>query len=223
VSDPTPNDNESLAARPAQEDDTTTDWTPGAAPASGTDLAAASGATPLHDSDPGASGPGAVPAGGLQMPPTTDWTRPIAGWASAATPAGASPPSATPGPGSATPGPGSPPLGGGPYPGSPPRPPAFGATPGSGLSRDAAMPRGPGMDPLPPPSDEWRQRSRYRDGPGSGPIVFGLLLILGGGFLLARELYPDLRVNLIWPMVVIALGVVLVLLAFLRPPRDDRR
>lgn len=201
-----PND-EPPDPRRAPDDDTTTDWTPSAPASSG------SGSDQAAPDVPAASG--------------TDWTRPIAGWAPAAAPG--SPQDATP------PATGSSPAadgtgrwrGSGSWRGSRPgpTPPAagFGAAPGSGLSRDAAMPRTPGMDPLPPPSDAWRDRSRGREGPGSGPIVFGLLLILGGGFLLARELLPELRVNLIWPMVVICLGVLLVLLAFLRPPRGDRR
>jgi threonine/homoserine efflux transporter RhtA len=49
--------------------------------------------------------------------------------------------------------------------------------------------------------------------------VLGLLLILGGGFLLARELFPELRVGVVWPYVVIGIGLALILLAFLRPPR----
>jgi len=75
---------------------------------------------------------------------------------------------------------------------------------------------------LPPAGDEWRDRAARGDGPGAAPIVFGLLLILGGGFLLTRELVPELQVALAWPYVVIGLGLVLILLAFLRPPRSPR-
>jgi hypothetical protein len=53
--------------------------------------------------------------------------------------------------------------------------------------------------------------------------VFGLLLILGGSFLLARELVPDFRVAQVWPIVVMVVGVALILLAFVRGPRQPSR
>lgn len=125
------------------------------------------------------------------------------------------------GPGGGAPGsvpPGPPPTWGGPG-GSVPPPPAGGAPGGPGfaapdLSRSSLAPDG----------DTWRDRTQRQPGPGAGPIVLGLLLILGGGFLLARELVPDLRVDIAWPYAVVTLGLVLILIAILRPPRprDDR-
>lgn len=77
---------------------------------------------------------------------------------------------------------------------------------------------------LTPAGHEWRDRAAPPPGPGIGPIVVGLLLILGGGFLLARELVPDLRITVVWPYVVVGLCPLLILAAFLRRPRprDDR-
>lgn len=63
---------------------------------------------------------------------------------------------------------------------------------------------------------------RSRGGPGSGALVFGLILILIGGYFLVREYVPQLDLDLAWPVVLIVLGGLLVLGAF-RPGQPPRR
>jgi phage shock protein C len=52
-----------------------------------------------------------------------------------------------------------------------------------------------------------------------GGLIAGLLLILLGGFFLARQLLPSIDWGLWWPVVAIAAGVVLVFAALLPPRR----
>jgi phage shock protein C len=56
-----------------------------------------------------------------------------------------------------------------------------------------------------------RRAQRGADGPGGGALVFGLILILVGGYFLLRQFVPALDLGLIWPVVVIVLGLVLIL------------
>jgi len=62
-------------------------------------------------------------------------------------------------------------------------------------------------------AERWQQKAerrelrRSRGGPG---LVFGLLLILVGGMLVLNQLLPNFPVNLTWPVVIIALGAILV-------------
>jgi phage shock protein C len=51
---------------------------------------------------------------------------------------------------------------------------------------------------------------RREGGQGGGAILLGVLLILGGAYLLARDYLPALRLNLAWPVVLVAIGVLLV-------------
>jgi hypothetical protein len=53
---------------------------------------------------------------------------------------------------------------------------------------------------------------------GAGPVIFGALLILLGVWFLVRE-YLDIDLGQLWPIVLIVIGVVLILLAFVRPRR----
>jgi phage shock protein C len=61
------------------------------------------------------------------------------------------------------------------------------------------------------------QRPRHRSD-HTGSAVFGVLLILAGAWFLVRE-YLDIDLGRLWPVAVIAIGVVLVLLALARPRR----
>ncbi len=83
-------------------------------------------------------------------------------------------------------------------------------------------PAGPGASTGAPGSHRARfgppYGHRYRSaGDASGPIVIGLLLIIVGGFFLARQFIPALNLGLLWPVVVICGGVLLILAAFARP------
>lgn len=53
------------------------------------------------------------------------------------------------------------------------------------------------------------------DGRGRGGLVAGLILILIGGFFLIRRFVPSIDLGLWWPVVAIALGVLLVVVAVL--------
>ena len=61
--------------------------------------------------------------------------------------------------------------------------------------------------------ERWQRRADTRDychedgGPG---LVFGLLLILVGGMLAWHQIDPSFDLNLIWPVAIIALGLILV-------------
>ena len=50
-----------------------------------------------------------------------------------------------------------------------------------------------------------------------GAAVAGAILILLGGFFLAREFLPQVDFDFVWPVILIGLGVVLVLTALRRP------
>jgi phage shock protein C len=51
---------------------------------------------------------------------------------------------------------------------------------------------------------------------GGGAIVLGLVLVLAGGWFLAQRIFPQLDPQLVWPAVLIVLGVVLVVGALRR-------
>jgi hypothetical protein len=53
---------------------------------------------------------------------------------------------------------------------------------------------------------------------GAGPVIGGVVLILIGVWFLVRD-YLDIDVGRLWPLIVIALGAVLIVLAFVRPRR----
>jgi len=75
----------------------------------------------------------------------------------------------------------------------------------------------PGSVPPGPPSGyNAPGYGRYRRNDNTGPIVIGLLLIVVGAFFLARQFIPALNAGLIWPLIVIAGGVLLIVAAFTR-------
>ncbi len=61
------------------------------------------------------------------------------------------------------------------------------------------------------------RRATRADGPRTGPIVIGVLFILGGAWFLAREYVPWLDWDWVWPMTLVAIGVLVLLLAMRRP------
>jgi phage shock protein PspC (stress-responsive transcriptional regulator) len=86
-----------------------------------------------------------------------------------------------------------------------------GAEPGSGWSESAA----PLAAAAVPSRSEARAARRARRDAG-GALVFGVILILVGGYFLIREYVPQLDTDVVWPIVVIAVGLLL-LLGALRP------
>ncbi len=61
-----------------------------------------------------------------------------------------------------------------------------------------------------------RAARRAEHGVGGGALVFGIILILIGGYFLVREYIPQIDIDVVWPLVIIVLGVVL-LFGALRP------
>jgi phage shock protein C len=63
-------------------------------------------------------------------------------------------------------------------------------------------------------------RRDHRGGPGNIGVLIGALLVVAGIYFLVREYVPDIDLNWLWPAALIALGVVVLLAAFRRPPTD---
>ena len=57
---------------------------------------------------------------------------------------------------------------------------------------------------------------RYRS--GSAGLVFGLILIGLGLYFLAREYLPDLNIDRLWPLGLVALGIFLLIAAMRQRP-----
>jgi phage shock protein PspC (stress-responsive transcriptional regulator) len=113
--------------------------------------------------------------------------------------------------------------------------------PGSGDAGSGARPDvGPGSepDPAPVPEGSWRgpdgttvplaaggtaPHRRPRDPADRTPIALlaGLLLIVLGGYFLIRRFIPDIDPWFWWPLLAVAAGVVLLVVALL-PPRRPR-
>lgn len=66
----------------------------------------------------------------------------------------------------------------------------------------------------------WVEPARRHDDRG-GPLVLGLILVLIGGFFLVRQYAPEVDLGLVWPVAAVAVGALLVVLAFL-PDRASR-
>ena len=79
------------------------------------------------------------------------------------------------------------------------------ATPGTGERRP---------EPEQWRSEAWRRAGRRRIG---GGFVIGLVLLLVGGYLLVRQAVPSLDADLLWPYGAVAVGLVLVVAAFVAP------
>jgi len=120
--------------------------------------------------------------------------------------------------------------------GSPPTAAADAAQP-FGATEPATSPVSPGAAPAPltTPPTYWmpgsgpsraetraaRRAARRQRGDGTAPAVIGVFLVLLGGFFLARQWLPELDWDGFWPVTLIALGVLLLVLAFGR--RADGR
>ena len=74
--------------------------------------------------------------------------------------------------------------------------------------------------PMAAPAPSAARRRRDPADRARGGVVVGLLFILIGGFFLIRQLVPAFDLGLWWPIVAIAVGIMLVILALL-PPRHS--
>jgi phage shock protein C len=100
-------------------------------------------------------------------------------------------------------------------------------------SADGGEPTVPPSTSAPPP--DWRsarqearaarraarRERRGRGGPGGAGVLIGALLVIAGIYFLVREYIPDIDLNWLWPAALIALGVVILMSAFRRPPGDS--
>jgi phage shock protein C len=59
---------------------------------------------------------------------------------------------------------------------------------------------------------------RHRRGSGSGSYVVGLILVGVGLYFLIREYFPAINLDRLWPLGLVALGVVLLVVAMRRRP-----
>lgn len=67
----------------------------------------------------------------------------------------------------------------------------------------------------PPPPGAWAPASMSQSGP-SGRVILGAILILIGGWALAREFIPGFNWGLLWPIGLVLVGVIILLAAFRR-------
>lgn len=80
-----------------------------------------------------------------------------------------------------------------------------------------ALPVAPVTPTAPPANQPWFT-SRERRGERNGALVFGLLLVVVGGWLLLRQYFPVFELDQLWPVLLVGVGVLLVVSAFWRRP-----
>ena len=66
-----------------------------------------------------------------------------------------------------------------------------------------------------------RRAARRERRDSTAPAVFGVFLVLLGGFFLLRQWLPELNFDWLWPLMLIGLGVLLLVLALGRQPADS--
>jgi phage shock protein C len=87
--------------------------------------------------------------------------------------------------------------------------------PADGTARIASDP------PTASPSSPSRPTRRDRHRSGQGGLIFGLLLILLGGYFLVRQFIPTIDLGAWWPVILIGLGFLLVVIAVLPGRRSS--
>jgi phage shock protein PspC (stress-responsive transcriptional regulator) len=156
-------------------------------------------------------------------------------WAPGGAPAGYgasySPPAAT---GSVPPVDGDAGLGGDAPAATGPWPDAVSGDPAYGTPNAVGFGAAPGQPPAPNAGwtgdwrsqrrqDRWQRRAdrmEARKERGGPVLIFGLLLILVGGLLAWHQVDPNFDVNVTWPVVIVAIGLVLVVSSIRRDKRD---
>jgi phage shock protein PspC (stress-responsive transcriptional regulator) len=76
---------------------------------------------------------------------------------------------------------------------------------------DAPAPAGPAQA-----TSSWAPTSQVQSGPGPH-VIFGVILILIGGWFLAQQFLPWLNFGTLWPIGLVVIGVVVLLAALRRP------
>ena len=75
----------------------------------------------------------------------------------------------------------------------------------------------PTQAPTQAPSTEWQQGwERHRHEGRSGAIIGGLILVSLGAIFLLDEFVPGFEIGRLWPLILVAIGVALLVGAFLR-------
>jgi phage shock protein C len=95
--------------------------------------------------------------------------------------------------------------------------------PAAGMPPAPGTPVGPDASPdvtgtVPPAgpmsnAPAWSYR-HHRRHDATGPIVIGLILIIAGAYFLARQFIPAFNWGLIWPLLIVAGGLLLIIIAF---------
>jgi phage shock protein C len=98
-------------------------------------------------------------------------------------------------------------------------PPMPGQAPPGGSSEAGATPEDGAADP-PAPTEPlagstWSKSVEVSGGPGPN-VIFGVVLILIGGWFLAQQFFPGLNLGLLWPIGLVVIGVVVLLAAIRR-------
>ncbi len=75
--------------------------------------------------------------------------------------------------------------------------------------------------PASPPGTSRRTDRRDRHRSGQGGLIFGMLLILVGGYFLVRQFVPTIDLGAWWPVILIGLGFLLVVIAVLPGRRSS--
>ena len=99
--------------------------------------------------------------------------------------------------------------------------PSGDAAPGENAATSGAARRGAAAGAEPPQAHRYRLRrgrpsSVSHSGP-SGRVILGAILILIGGWALAREFIPGFNWGLLWPIGLVVIGVIILLAAVRRP------
>jgi hypothetical protein len=74
----------------------------------------------------------------------------------------------------------------------------------------------PGQQQQPPPYQPWNSASQQPRSAVAAPFIIGLILILVGAYFLLRQFIPQLNLGLLWPLLVVGVGVLLIVTAMTR-------
>jgi hypothetical protein len=98
-------------------------------------------------------------------------------------------------------------------PASPPaQDPPTAAMPTAGAQPEAPTPATPPATANTP----WYSQPQPRRSDRNGALVLGVVLVVVGGWLLLRQLFPVFELGQFWPLILIGIGVIFVVSAFWR-------
>jgi len=120
------------------------------------------------------------------------------------------------------------PAAAGPWPDAVPGDPAYGTPNAAGFAAVPGQPPAPNAAWTNDWRSQWRQdrwqrradRIEARRERGGSGLFFGLLLILVGGLLAWHQVDPNFDVNITWPVVIVAVGLILVVSSIRREKRS---